>query len=169
MTSEKSSKSGGPGRFENHADGVLPHVDYLGGGMIEVHRMSDEPSSGRPRLRARRTPYRDDLYVVMVEGEVDMETAPQLAQAFEGDMPPVVVADLTRVTFLSAAGLRVLVDVAERAHEHRSCLGLVARGPLALRVLRTSGVAGSIPTFESLSDAVRELAPRPAEPDEPRC
>jgi anti-sigma B factor antagonist len=137
-----------------------------GAAMIEVHGMSDEPFPADSQLRARRTPYRDDLYVVTVEGEVDMGTAPQLAKALDGEIPPVLVADLTGVTFLSAAGLRVLVDAAERAHSQRRCLGLVARGPLALRVLRTSGVAGSIPTFESLSDAVRELAPRPASVDD---
>jgi anti-anti-sigma factor len=110
-------------------------------------------------LTTRRTPYRDDLYVVTVEGDLDLDTAPLLAEALDGDIPPVLVVDLTRVTFLSAAGLRVLVAAAERASTHGCCLGLVADGRLALRVLRMSGVAASIPTFEVLSDAVRELAP----------
>ncbi|HEV7651561.1 MAG TPA: STAS domain-containing protein [Actinophytocola sp.] len=121
----------------------------------------EEPITEHRPFSARRTPYRDDLYVVTVTGELDMKTAPQLAEALGGDIPPVLVADLTRVTFLSAAGLRVLVAAAARAHENRCCVGLVADGVLALRVLRMSGVAASIPTFESLSDAVRELAPRP--------
>jgi anti-anti-sigma factor len=111
-------------------------------------------------LTTRQTPYRDDLYVLTITGELDLKTAPNLEEALAGDLPPVLVADLTRVTFLSAAGLRVLVAAAERAQEHECCLGLVADGRLALRVLRMSGVAASIPTFESLSDAVRELAPR---------
>ena len=132
--------------------------------MTEVQLMSDcrdEAITEHEPFSARRTPYRDDLYVVTVAGELDMKTAPQLAEALDGDVPPVLVADLTRVTFLSAAGLRVLVAAAQRAQEQRCCLGLVADGVLALRVLRMSGVAASIPTFESLSDAVRELAPRP--------
>jgi anti-anti-sigma factor len=135
--------------------------------MTEVHRMSerrDEPSVADPPLRTRRTRYRDDLVVVTVAGDLDMETAPRLARALDGEIPPVLVADLTKVTLLSAAGLRVLADAAERAREHRSRLGLVAVGALAMRVLRMSGVAASIPTFESLSDAVRELAPRPDRP-----
>ncbi len=126
---------------------------------MSEHR--DEVAAGDPPLHTRRTRYRDDLVVLTVAGDLDMQTAPRLARAFGGELPPVLVADLTRVTLLSAAGLRVLVDAAERAHRHRCCLGIVARGPLALRVLRMSGVAASIPTFESLSDAVRELAPRP--------
>jgi anti-sigma B factor antagonist len=111
-------------------------------------------------LTVRRTRYRHDLYVVTADGELDLSTAPDLTEVLGGDVPPVLVVDLTRVTFLSAAGLRVLVSAAERARRHGRCLGLVADGRLALRVLRMSGVAASIPTYESLSDAVRELAPR---------
>ncbi len=131
--------------------------------MTEVQLMferRDEAFADHPPLQTRRTAYRDDLYVLRVAGELDMRTSPQLAEALDGDIPPVLVADLSQVTFLSAAGLRVLVTAAERAQEHGCCLGLVADGRLALRVLRMSGVAASIPTFESLSDAVRELAPR---------
>jgi anti-sigma B factor antagonist len=123
----------------------------------------DGLGSERPPLTTRRTRYRDDLYVVTVDGEVDLTTAPELAEVLGKDVPPVLVVDLTRVTFLSAAGLRVLVAAAGDALEHGRWLGLVTDGQLALRVLRMSGVAASIPTFESLSDAVRELAPRAAE------
>jgi len=131
--------------------------------MTEVQLMADrceeEPADRQP-LTARRTRYRDDLYVVTIAGELDLKTAPELSRVMHGDLPPVLVADLTRVTFLSAAGLRVLVETAERAGSAGCTLGLVADGPLALRVLRMSGVAASIPTFESLSDALRELAPK---------
>lgn len=129
--------------------------------MTEVQLMSDEPFVDHQHLTARRTPYRDDLSVVTVAGELDLKTVPTLAEALGGDFPPVLIADLTRVTFLSAAGMRVLLDAAEQARRQGCCLGLVTDGQIALRVLRMSGVAASIPTFESLSDAVRELAPRP--------
>lgn len=108
----------------------------------------------------RRIPYRADLLVVTVAGEVDLRTAPVLAEAFDADTIPVTVVDLTRVTFLSAAGLGVLVKQAERAQTERRHLGLVAQDRVAIRVLRSSGVAAAIPTFESLSDAMRELGAR---------
>src|ERR1700741_3902559 len=135
--------------------------------MTEVALMLDEPFVDHQHLTARRTPYRDDFFVVTVAGELDLKTAPILADALAGDFPPVLVADLTRVTFLSAAGMQVLLAAAERAREQGCCLGLVTDGQIALRVLRMSGVAASIPTFESLSDAVRELAPRPPDLDHP--
>jgi anti-anti-sigma factor len=111
-----------------------------------------------PSLRTRRIPYRADLLVVTVSGDVDLSSAPDLATALRDETPPVLVVDLTRVTFLAAAGLRVLVEAAVRAQAEDRCVGLVAEDSLAMRVLRTSGVAASIPTFVSLSDAVRELA-----------
>lgn len=117
----------------------------------------DEPIGESPSLHVRRTPYRPDLVVVTVAGEVDLGTLPALTQAFQADTPPVTVVDLTRVTFLSAAGLGVLLKQAEHAQAEDRCIGLVAHDSVAIRVLRRSGVAASIPTFESLSDAVREL------------
>jgi anti-anti-sigma factor len=120
----------------------------------------DESFGDIEPLLVRRIPYRPDLLVMTVAGEVDLRTAPVLARAFDADVPPVTVVDLTRVTFLSAAGLRVLVAQAQRAQTETRCLGLVAHDSMAMRVLRTSGVAASIPTFESLSDAVRELGSR---------
>ena len=131
---------------------------------LMANRRAEESAEQQPeqqQFTARRTRYRDDLYVVTVAGELDLRTAPELARVMRGELPPVLVADLTRVTFLSAAGLRVLVDTAERARVAGCVLGVVAEGPLALRVLRMSGVAAAIPTFESLSDALRELAPKP--------
>jgi anti-anti-sigma factor len=109
-------------------------------------------------LSTRRVEFRDDLVVIRVAGEVDLGSAPRLALALGGELPPVTVVDLTQVTFLAVAGLRVLVTAKQRASREGRRFGLVADDRLALRVLRMSGVAASIPTFVSLSDAVRELA-----------
>lgn len=117
----------------------------------------DEFLGGPQQILVRQTPYRPDLLVVTVAGEVDLRTAPVLAEAFPAKPKPVTVVDLTRVTFLSAAGLGVLVAQAKRAQDQRRFVGLVAQDSVAIRVLKTSGVAASIPTFGSLSDAVREL------------
>ncbi|OLF08592.1 STAS domain-containing protein [Actinophytocola xanthii] len=109
-------------------------------------------------LSTRRVEFREDLVVIRVTGEVDLGSAPQLALALGGALPPVTVVDLTQVAFLAVAGLRVLVAAMRRASTEGRRFGLVADDRLALRVLRMSGVAASIPTFESLSDALRELA-----------
>ncbi|HEV8560263.1 MAG TPA: STAS domain-containing protein [Actinophytocola sp.] len=69
---------------------------------------------------------RDGAVVVTVLGEVDGLTAPQLrntlAEAFDRlDGRPLVV-DLTRVTLLGSAWLRVLRDSADEAVHHRGLL-----------------------------------------------
>ncbi len=52
-----------------------------------------------------------DILIVEVAGEVDMATAPQLAEAVEGASDPCrrVVVDLSEVTFLDSSGLNALV------------------------------------------------------------
>jgi anti-anti-sigma factor len=127
-----------------------------------TRRPRGQPSRAEPMdrlpLSTRRVEFREDLVVIRVTGDVDLGSAPQLALALAGELPPVTVVDLTQVTFLAVAGLRVLVAAMKRASTERRRFGLVADDRLALRVLRMSGVAASIPTFESLSDALRELA-----------
>lgn len=117
----------------------------------------DEARPGGGLLRARRIWYRPDFLVIAVSGEIDMETAPVLEVALDGVVPESTVVDLAKVTFLAAAGLRVLVTAAERARANGCRFGLVAEDHVALRVLRMSGVAAAIPTYPSLSDAIRSL------------
>lgn len=112
---------------------------------------------GRSPLAVRRIRYRSDVLVVTVAGDLDLRTAPWLEQALRGDVPAVLVVDLSEVTFLGAAGLRVLTEAAGRAGAENFRLGLVAPDHLALLMLRTKGVAATIPTFATLSDAVLEL------------
>ncbi len=62
--------------------------------------------------------YHDERPRLAVSGELDMATAPQLAAAIAGDersrgAPPVL--DLSRLSFMDVAGMRVLLDAARRA------------------------------------------------------
>lgn len=57
---------------------------------------------------------------VLVEGEVDCSTAPQLSACIDSLLsaaPAEVVIDLTRVSFLDSAGLHALVSANGRARE----------------------------------------------------
>ncbi|WP_199439818.1 STAS domain-containing protein [Umezawaea beigongshangensis] len=126
--------------------------------MSERPARDAEFSSADFPLTTRRVQYRPDLLVVSAQGEIDLLTAPRLARALDGDLPALVVVDLTRVTFLTAAGIGVLIEAAQRSGAAGHRLGVVAHDRLALYVLRMSAVAAEIPTYESLADAVRELA-----------
>src|SRR5262245_49160800 len=61
--------------------------------------------------------HRDGVAVLAVGGEIDMSTAPQFEKAIDdvlADDPPTLVIDLTAVTFLGSAGLRLLATANER-------------------------------------------------------
>ena len=68
---------------------------------FDVHRTT---ALGRPALRVR--------------GELDIATAPRLAEAVESQLsqqPQSLVVDLTDTTFLDSSGARTLVAAARRA------------------------------------------------------
>jgi anti-sigma B factor antagonist len=80
---------------------------------------------------------------LVLAGEIDSYTAPDLAERLATD-PPVEVVDVAGVTFIDSSGLRVLVE----AHQSRVASGsrLVLRAPSAAvqRLLEISGLAGHL-------------------------
>ena len=91
-----------------------------------------------------RLDFADDVDgALLLTGEIDSYTAPELAERLESD-PSLVVLDLTEVTFIDSSGLRVIVE----AHQHRLAAGsrLVLRSPSAAvqRLLEISGLAGHL-------------------------
>jgi anti-sigma B factor antagonist len=97
---------------------------------VRVLDMTDEP------LMTVVTTHAGPVAVLTVDGEVDLHTAPQLVDALDAAVPyadthgagPVecVVADLSRVVFLSSAGLGTLAALAGRLSEDGVALRLVA-------------------------------------------
>lgn len=80
---------------------------------------------------------------LVLHGEIDSYTAPDLAQRLAAD-PPVEVVDVAGVTFIDSSGLRAIVE----AHQARHAAGsqLVLRSPSAAvqRLLEISGLAGHL-------------------------
>lgn len=119
---------------------------------------SAPPGAGR-LLRIRRIRWRDDLLVVKAVGEVDAFTAPLLRDGLLPDVPPVLVLDLSEVTFLGVAGLRVVHDAVARTRQARRRIGIVAATPPVDRALRLLRAARDVPVYPNLADAIRELPP----------
>jgi anti-sigma B factor antagonist len=86
---------------------------------------------------------RDADGALILAGEIDSYTAPDLAERLAAE-PPVEVIDVAGVTFIDSSGLRVLVEV----HQSRAASGsrLVLRAPSApvQRLLEISGLAGHL-------------------------
>jgi len=71
----------------------------------------------------------------------------------------VLVADMSRSTFLDSAGITALVRAFRRANEGGTKFRLVATGPAVLRVLEVTGVDRLIDVFGSLSEALGSSCP----------
>lgn len=114
--------------------------------------------------------------LVTVSGEIDVVTAAQLRDRLAG---PVggrcqVIVDLSRVSFIDAAGAGVLADAAARAAARGGSLQLAAAGRRVRRVLALTGLDRSIPLAATVAEAravlradpgSRQTASRQAGPD----
>ena len=97
--------------------------------------------------------------VVVVSGDVDMLTAPALADAISeaaSESPAGVIVDLANVDFLASAGMSVLVA----AHEdvtRTAGFGVVADGPATSRPKRVVGLDRTIDLYRTLDDALGNI------------
>lgn len=105
---------------------------------------------GRPALRVR--------------GELDLATAPRLAEAAESQLsqqPQSLVVDLTDTTFLDSSGARELARIARRAAERSVALEVVC--PRANRPVRLVAdlleLRAVVPIVESPSLTGNEVGP----------
>lgn len=120
-------------------------------------RRGSSPAGRRNALSLLTEPYADDVTIVTVAGEIDLLTAPPLARAIAAQARPVLVVDLTEVHFLAAKGVIVLLNAALEAAAGRRAFGVVlCAGPVA-RVLTVSGLTSVIPSYATVSEAVRGL------------
>jgi anti-sigma B factor antagonist len=98
--------------------------------------------------------------LVTVAGEVDIATVPQLQErlaALAASGRPLIV-DLDRVTFIDAAGLRVLAGAASRAAAHRASLHVVCARHQVRRLFAITGLDRQIPLARTVTEACQSLA-----------
>lgn len=107
-----------------------------------------------PRLTIATSRPRPDVGLVALAGELDMATAPRVREHLRRQRPgpPVLVLDLTDVTFLGGAGITVLV---EAAHDGVGAVHVVAApvGPVR-RALRLTGVDTVLPVHGDVEVAL---------------
>jgi anti-sigma B factor antagonist len=84
----------------------------------------------------------DDATVVHVVGEIDTLTAPVLRAQLDEHLPvvPLLVLDLSQVTFLGSAGLAVLVAAKDGADARGHTLRLVCGSRIVVRALEATGL-----------------------------
>jgi anti-anti-sigma factor len=100
-----------------------------------------------------------ETLVVEIAGEIDMATAPDLAQALAAhavhDSIRRAVIDLSAVTFLDSSALNALVQAQRSLAEREIAFRVVSpRDQLVRRVLEITKLAAQLRVVESLDDAL---------------
>ncbi len=101
-----------------------------------------------------------DATVVHVVGEIDTLTAPVLRAQLDEHLSvvPLLVLDLSEVTFLGSAGLAVLVSAKDAADARGHTLRLVCGSRIVVRALEATGLL----TLFDVADGVPEALGSPA-------
>jgi anti-sigma B factor antagonist len=103
--------------------------------------------------------------LVELRGELDLATAPRVADVLEGLAPDAdgvrhVVLDLRGLTFMDARGLRELIRQNDYAHHNRHNLAIVRGREAIQRLLALTGVEELL----VLVDDPEDLVPPPSAP-----
>jgi anti-sigma B factor antagonist len=117
---------------------------------------------------AMRYEEEDGTQIVSVTGEVDLSSAPRLAELMwrarrqAGGDPHHVVVDLSGVEFIDTAGLEVLLEEwnSSRQFDGRMCL-VVPEGPIT-RLLEVTSLSEPFDLYAELGAAVDSYALSPA-------
>lgn len=119
-------------------------------------------SDGRYRresFSARMEDLSDGVVAVSVSGEVDQLTVPCLTPVIRAALDcaaRLVLVDMSRVSFLSSAGLAVLVESANRARTAGQQLALVAGNHPVTRAMTVTGLDSIIALYPSRDAAMAD-------------
>ncbi|MFI9505007.1 STAS domain-containing protein [Nocardia sp. NPDC052566] len=116
----------------------------------------------RDRLRVAVAVPTEAATVCTVEGEVDLYTAGELRSRLIGALrtaPPLLVVDLSTVTFFGVAGLRVLIEARTWAGHNGVDLRLITGPRCVERLFEVSGYAGAFEIVSGFSAIVPLIHP----------
>jgi len=95
---------------------------------------------------------------VVLDGEVDVYTAPRLKEALVSAIEDGcynVIVDLEGVGFIDSSGLGVLVSALRRARENGGAVRLVCTRDNILKIFRITGLDKVFPIFSDGAEAAR--------------
>ncbi len=132
-----------------HSQVTIPRVGLPGVASLRSPRLSFEVRL----VRATR-----HLTVLVLRGEIDAHTAPQVRDAVDqalGEGARAIVIDLSEVSFIDAAGLGVIVIAAR--HLGPGSVGLVCPRKGIVRVFRICGLDRLLDIYETREQALHGL------------
>jgi anti-sigma B factor antagonist len=96
----------------------------------------------------------DGNAVVVLAGELDMDTAPQLVRVLDPLLeagPAEIVLDFSGVTFIDSSGIAALVGAQNKLQGQQRYLRVQAPRPQALRVFEVTGLSGFVHSDDECS------------------
>jgi anti-anti-sigma factor len=102
----------------------------------------------------------EQAVVLAVTGDVDMVTAPQLAEAIDAALssrPAGLIVDLSKVQFLASAGMTVLVT-AQAQVVPPTRFAVVADGPATSRPMKLMGIDSTFALYRTRDTALAGIA-----------
>lgn len=113
------------------------------------------------KIRVAAESLEDGVGVVVVKGEIDLMTAPELSAALDpiADSSIGIVLDLTETSFIDSTGLAIIVQLWKRTNSSGPGRVHLVVTPHTQpdQVLRLTGVLPAVPTFASREQALKEL------------
>ena len=99
--------------------------------------------------------------VVVLAGELDLSTVPQLEKQLFAQMRTKtgVIVDLTRVTFIDSSGIALLIRAFRETDESRALNTVIAEDSQVGRVFRLAGIDRALPLFTERTKALEALSP----------
>jgi len=99
----------------------------------------------------------ENVVIVSIEGDLDAQNAPELAQFFKDQMAGNmnIIADFSKVEFISSAGLRVLLATVKEARRQGGDLRLAATQKNVDKVLTISGFTRIIKNYKNVDEAIK--------------
>jgi anti-sigma B factor antagonist len=116
-------------------------------------------------FRIEPSPLNDDTTVIVVGGEVDLFTAPDLKAAIGQSLDAGrsrVVVDLTDTTFLDSSGLGVLVGALQRLRDRGGALAIVNVDASIARTFSITGLDQILAISDTRDAAIAALEGEPA-------
>jgi anti-sigma B factor antagonist len=102
----------------------------------------------------------DGVQKIALSGRMDSAATEQIDLGFAGLMatrPPLIVVDLSQVSFLASIGMRTLLTSAKAFALRRGRMVLAAPQPLVEEVLRLAGIDALIPVYADIGSACEGL------------
>ena len=100
--------------------------------------------------------HREGVAVVSIGGEIDLSTAPAFEAAIAGaldDDPPVLVIELSEVSFMASVGLRILAATHEKVSKSAQ-VAIVANNAATNKPIQLTGLDKIVSTYSTLDDAL---------------